>query len=342
VLQEVAVARDTDVRCGNFSMQWRELDAGLSLLEKRSSLYPEMARLRDLDTRRLVFNVKKAFEGSNSTGLSLVTLVTKLAPLASTDPRDKIYALLGLANDSEKWISPDYSMTVQSLYESFVKWTTSSSKSLDIILQRWAPNSAALGLPSWVPDWQQNSFDLPIQFVNSSTELDYGRSVGSRRYNASGDPVSEITWRFADETRSLHATGFVVDVVERITKPCLWEGLPEDWLELGMDDTNSHKSNFWRVLLADRDPVGIGSPPDDYGELFEPILSRTKGLGVGQQAELTNTLRERNSSSKLATHFLYASMHSVIFSRALARVQSLGSLALVPGNTRVGDGKCSR
>jgi hypothetical protein len=89
----------------------------------------------------------------------------------STDPRDKVYAFLGLGIDS---ITPDYSKDTRTVYCEFAtRWVLGSDSaepssqihpSMDI---SWLLNYSGLGLqlpatcnlPSWVPDWCAISTD---------------------------------------------------------------------------------------------------------------------------------------------------------------------------------------
>ena len=85
----------------------------------------------------------------------LVTFYVNLRPraiLRSTDPRDKIYGLLGIASDAEQLkIAPDYSKSITEAY------TEAATKILSLgkleLLQYVHPQNP--NMPSWVPDWEQ-------------------------------------------------------------------------------------------------------------------------------------------------------------------------------------------
>ncbi|CAH0030156.1 unnamed protein product [Clonostachys rhizophaga] len=73
--------------------------------------------------------------------------------LKATDPRDKIYALLGLAWDSDSLgIIPDYKKSIQDIYTEVVGKVI-AKHDLSLLLNcKYNPSS---GLPSWVPDFRQ-------------------------------------------------------------------------------------------------------------------------------------------------------------------------------------------
>ena len=85
----------------------------------------------------------------------LVTFYVNVRPrsqLRSTDPRDKIYSLLGIASDAEQLkIVPDYSKSVEEVY------TDAAAKILSLgkleLLHYVHPQNP--NMPSWVPDWER-------------------------------------------------------------------------------------------------------------------------------------------------------------------------------------------
>jgi len=71
-----------------------------------------------------------------------------------SDPRDRIYGVLGLlsAEEKEKWaIQPDYSATPETIYTHIIGRSVEISPRLDFLLLCGTPGSS-LNLPSWVPD----------------------------------------------------------------------------------------------------------------------------------------------------------------------------------------------
>ena len=84
----------------------------------------------------------------------LVTFYVNVRPrsqLRSTDPRDRIYSLLGIASDAEQLkIVPNYSKSVEEVY------TDTAAKILSLgkleLLHYVHPQNP--NMPSWVPDWE--------------------------------------------------------------------------------------------------------------------------------------------------------------------------------------------
>lgn len=83
----------------------------------------------------------------------------------ATDPRDKIYSLLGFfTNNSVSrhlplGITPDYNSPVSAVYIHATRQMLLGSGTLDV-LGAGPPPTVASELPSWVPDWSITDFQL--------------------------------------------------------------------------------------------------------------------------------------------------------------------------------------
>ena len=70
----------------------------------------------------------------------------------ASDPRDKLYGMLGLARGLYKdIIEPDYTKPVEKVFEEFTLAVIERTKSLDIL--GFAYGSRSCNVPSYVPDW---------------------------------------------------------------------------------------------------------------------------------------------------------------------------------------------
>jgi hypothetical protein len=120
VFQEVVMASDAVVLCGELSLPWDALHAGCKIVES-SQIYRNNPRrwsclpaLNMATIRKSIINAKK---GSNPdlwnavmAELIFEKLLRQTRSAQATDPRDKVYALLSLAIGDEKIMpKPDYS-----------------------------------------------------------------------------------------------------------------------------------------------------------------------------------------------------------------------------------------
>ncbi|EXJ71164.1 uncharacterized protein A1O5_06158 [Cladophialophora psammophila CBS 110553] len=105
----------------------------------------------------------------------------------ATDPRDKIYSLLGLAKDAGPAglnLRPDYSLSIAAAYENLARTLLDAHGNLDVITVAGIPGEqpgAPDGLPSWVPDWSSTERRSPFALR--------GRFLGLEKsaFRAAGD-----------------------------------------------------------------------------------------------------------------------------------------------------------
>lgn len=84
----------------------------------------------------------------------LYDLVRKTDRLKSTDSRDKIFALAGLALDGNE-VEISYAKSRMQVFEEFARHTIRSEKSLGILSDAQQANAEDRGSPSWVPRWDK-------------------------------------------------------------------------------------------------------------------------------------------------------------------------------------------
>jgi hypothetical protein len=74
----------------------------------------------------------------------------------STDPRDKVYALIGFSGSQwDSKLAIDYGLTTEQVYAELAQYVIESTESLEIICYSGlsAVSSPTARLPSWAPDW---------------------------------------------------------------------------------------------------------------------------------------------------------------------------------------------
>ncbi|CAH0025005.1 unnamed protein product [Clonostachys rhizophaga] len=185
VVQEAVVADHMIVRYGNASMPWKTLATVASLCyQDASSNWPDsvspddrkvlrlLSRVRDLDHFRQTWRAQ-------SQKLDLLALLRQFCNRTSSDSRDKIFALLGLCDQSQT-LNPDYSWDEVTVYVKYLVQMIQQKGSL-------SPLNGDIGrkkrrdMPSWVPNWNA-TFD----------ESDRGRLALSELYDACGGVASIV------------------------------------------------------------------------------------------------------------------------------------------------------
>ncbi|KAL3467390.1 hypothetical protein BJX64DRAFT_274059 [Aspergillus heterothallicus] len=121
------MARELELVCGSLSARWPRRPFGSSC--------------PDLNIPSWLFKDTQWFP---FTGSDLLKILVSASQYRCSDPRDKVFALLGLMG--EKYISPEYRIPVENVYLGITAY----------LLKNWN----TFDLPSWVPDWSQ-TLSLP-------------------------------------------------------------------------------------------------------------------------------------------------------------------------------------
>ncbi|KAK0510554.1 hypothetical protein JMJ35_006986 [Cladonia borealis] len=205
IWQEVRLAREAYLFCGNEGVPWESLRRAILYLRRASK--PEgFSHLIRCCYNLVSYGdyVAGAFDS-----LDIILEDTKFA--SCSDPRDKIFAVLSLAHkDKTRGLDPDYSKPAEAVYQNLVLHYISNINSLEILAHcNLRDDTGGMKLPTWVPDWTVPRLSETIRF--SATYLN-----------------SEPRVRYQDG-RVLAATGVHVAVIECLQTLPQPAG-PEDYL----------------------------------------------------------------------------------------------------------------
>jgi hypothetical protein len=165
VLQEVALARVALLVIGNETLPWTFGLTGLLL-----RLY---TGIRKGLTPPSVFNWAP---GSVRNHPDLLDVLYRSRNCSASDPRDKVFAMLGLVDRKYQQLIPvDYSETAAQVFTKVAKYLIMHEKRIDIIphaeglIGSWDTDDSPYDpylTPSWVPQWSRkhNADPLPRQF----------------------------------------------------------------------------------------------------------------------------------------------------------------------------------
>jgi hypothetical protein len=105
---------------------------------------------------------------------ALLQLLKTYRDREATDPRDKIYALLGIAGDLSIYrIIPDYSVPFEEVYKATTLQFILAYRSLDVLNLGFGLSKSS-GLPSWTPDWRVSPHDSRKASLRCSHERNLG------------------------------------------------------------------------------------------------------------------------------------------------------------------------
>jgi hypothetical protein len=285
-----------------------------------------------------------------------------------TDPRDKIYGLLGLATDNLD-IIPDYNKTPQEVYIDVARAQINSTQNLDIVTQslwprghtsstapraEWIysrhPSLLVENLPSWLPNFSC-TIAKKILFAQ--------RSIFSAGAEKCKCPV-EI-----DPDGGLTVTGIVLGAIttmKPIRENTYFRGQwfspwARDWMPDGLADPNSEDKSYvtggnafeayWRTLMTDclAHPTRRLSQDDlkEYTEIFNEWRQKISLLPLNGPELGQHDIYDGNQAllSKMDEVARRTGIYSLIKEWQFAELAG-GVYAMVPWEGLHGDNKSSK
>ncbi|TKA67605.1 hypothetical protein B0A55_09782 [Friedmanniomyces simplex] len=281
---------------------------------------------------------RTSIENDQADDPELLDLLLMSRGLGATDPRDKVYALLGLGKHE---IVPDYQTSPEDVFIEFAQHQIGSVTDLRsrkersgaevnvserevrramVMLSCAGRQNQERSLPSWVPDWTVNLASRPLIF-----------GLGER-YSAGGSKLGMFDYDF---DVGLQLSGVLLDTVHHVGSALLDFDIP--------GDPHTLISNWWREaqqIALERIARSPGSTL--YLDAFEAMRRRLHmckhGYYVGESRS-----RRRGSlldDADLVTDAAHDAVSTLTLGPTRGRVMfasSTGFLGLVPHGTREGD-----
>ena len=192
VRQEIGLAQAAIVRCGSSSIPLATMKTALEHTALKSVQIPSMVSVSDEDIHAAMAVSHAGW--AREKDYYLLDLLHRGRLSEATDPHDKIYAFLGMANDPFiNMLDPDYGKSLPEVFENLAKFLINRDGLLDVIyaaeaqdseVSKWDPNL----LPSWVPDWTVKSGVNRFRWKRDTSNLS-GFNTNSY-YNASFEVLS--------------------------------------------------------------------------------------------------------------------------------------------------------
>jgi hypothetical protein len=210
IIQEIVVAKKATVFCGPFSMTFDKLYLACQRMTG-SGFFPfsaQISKLTYLGDWRGYFQKMDGYEREEAFDLKVFI---DSRDKSATDPRDKVYALRGIANSViVEGITVDYNNSVERVYTDLAKHLLKAQPGLRVlsavVLQH--RKYSTLHLPSWVPDWSQRQWGGGIL-------QKYYRFAPSKLFKAGGIGKSRVIK--AEDSETICLEGIRLDTVKSIS-----------------------------------------------------------------------------------------------------------------------------
>jgi Heterokaryon incompatibility protein (HET) len=260
VLQEVFMSARAIVICGDDKLEWEAFRPAMFFVTRNSPQRDRFMEDANRDTHHLhKYTLTQSFpEGEpDLCDIDLGPLLLNNKSKYATDPKDKVFALIGLATDgSVDSPNPDYSKSVELIYKETTKDIITRASSL-AILEYAGISKLQMRLPSWCLDWtygEGHHGETPIPISSLSDQFiayNYSQSDSSIKvygYGVSASGPITQTAIFDESLSILQVRGIRIDRIK-----ALGEIFSKKNLTKLMDETTSLE-----VMCRNPYPTGEG------------------------------------------------------------------------------------
>ncbi|KAL5327565.1 hypothetical protein ACEPPN_005265 [Leptodophora sp. 'Broadleaf-Isolate-01'] len=226
-------------------------------------------------------------------------IVRRFSDKAATDPRDKLYALLGIADPSHQEIQhiiPNYKMPVLDAYLSFARAHFTTRKTLNILNSCCGPNRPH-DFPSWLIHPQDRLLAGDMAFLEVKPAI---------VFRAGGQ--TEASFSLSSDARSLRIKGVLLDDVHSV-------GLVSDHLPEERIGAELYTPESVRLQWADM---------VDVGDVF-----RALGDEDGGERAMENSIRQNYYTS--GGSMVFAFMKTTLMDSASGGINSFPYFPLLGG-----------
>ena len=255
VIQEVVLSHQAIVTLGDHQLDFEDMDASLSFLLRSRIYYHLPLRLSDGSvTPIFIETIRRGRIDRN-----LAHLLRYSHGCRTTDSRDKIYCLLGIADDVGGAPKPDYSQTVEVVYRDYAVHMVANCEGLDLIRSSGIAQGACRANATWVPRWDRWS------------------NRGAFNYNSTSFQACssfQALYAFEEDSSLLRVRGLRFDVVGRLCSQTFWSKSHQDWIswERSVSSTVQRSPRFSmesyaKALVMDGNGSGIQFLLDETGNL---------------------------------------------------------------------------
>lgn len=339
VLQEISVAKACVVVWHDELLPWRVIAQAAAITLRMPYLAPTTSPfVLEMENMRIRL--------AGKSNVPLQDVLRTASMLNSTDPRDKIYAMLGLADvHYAHRIIPNYKCSVKELYTHTAHVLIEADRNLDTLCAT-SPTSEH-DLPSWVPDW-----------ITSRNVL--GQTHPLQRFFAAGRTQASVLE--TSDPEILAVQGFTVDTLAKcgfwlgratqaLTRVSLNQNIEfkiilKDWLYMAsLIDTyptgESVHDALWRTLIANRGLDGQ-LVETGYRQAFVKMGSQLLEADSTENTEDTESdlpgwTKDGHEGSDIRAFMVLIEKFCLMRSFALTKG---GYMGLVPHTAEPGDAVC--
>ncbi|KAK3385762.1 heterokaryon incompatibility protein-domain-containing protein [Podospora didyma] len=230
IIQEAVLAKRADVVCGNQTVPWAALErvvVAMNMYDGMVESVPDYSEIEQaVEAVSLIRSARRdayrhvlmpdhwllhryILGGSRQEFSKMLDLVQLARAFACTNPRDKIYGMLGITNEDTsggEYLTPSYDSSPGEVFRRYVLWEILHNKSLRVlgVSSDKDPAATEFASPSWVPDFTR--LDPAQRLTRFEKRANYIASLGHPNVEA----------RVSEDGHTLYLKGKLIDTIHTV------------------------------------------------------------------------------------------------------------------------------
>jgi hypothetical protein len=161
----------------------------------------------------------------NGVTMTLLKTLSFTRDCSSTDPRDKVFGIYGISEDTAEGIEIDYTKPVEAVYTDVSRFLIADAKDLTLLSLVQTPDPTRKR-PSWVPDWSEDykmgvlaqpNWDEDLEAkISPEKKIEIG--YRGRRFRASSS-TKAIVRLDEDNVNNLIVSGLILGAIKGLGPP---------------------------------------------------------------------------------------------------------------------------
>ncbi|PMD14705.1 HET-domain-containing protein [Hyaloscypha hepaticicola] len=310
VIQEIAVAETVNIFYGNAILSWDFFSSTIEMLHTQdvgglfivSSIVapPRTMPFRGAGCIRSISRIRSTIK--QQSGMELIELLYYSAKSDSTLAKDKIFALLGMADTAaQSALSGMYRRKVQDIFVAATCFLFSQRDPLRVLYHAGIGHPRKTpDLPSWAVDWS-----------SPSGSRNFWRPPDFLPYRASGANVLQL---------SVHSTLPLIEIRGQCIDE-MGERYGRVWYDVAMDETSSLLEKAKNRMLAQQDAISIVNSLESTAGLYCNGQSREEALWrtlIGDRGYGTRPAPAHYRESYEASQRIFAGARGTILSEEVS------------------------
>ncbi|KAI0179053.1 HET-domain-containing protein [Hypoxylon sp. FL1284] len=294
IIQEAVIPRKLKVLCGSWEVEWDSLNAETkeeNISVKQVALikvmHPELLSFADSTLDNI--NLMRRKWRDSKAGNNIYELLYNLRRLACTDPRDRIFAFLGLLSPEVGMIlSPDYTRPTVDIYTRFCRAVILKARTLDILncTRQWRGVAKPVTNSRVYSVYERARYHDTSVMVKDEAESEPGE--GSAKLPTGWERCLDdgVVSYFDHNTQTRHDKSPMADqvypAVSRFERQICPEGCQKTWDNLGRPSIKfglgENKPSNWAEDEFPNLPSWVPNWAARTGQDPEPFLDWTKKI----------------------------------------------------------------